>query len=414
MNLADSERIAGVLEQIGYEKTPDINEADLAIVNMCSVRQSAVDRVCGISQKLITSRLKKKRQKTILTGCMLKQDVNKFSNKFDFVFNIKDLKKWPKYLKGKELSNKSLARIVIEPKRQNDFLAYIPISNGCNNFCSYCVVPYVRGKETCVNHKEIISEAKKAIEKGAKEVWLLGQNVNSYKSPNDKKIHFPELLKMVNDLPGNFWIRFTSPHPKDFSENLIRTMQGCKKVTPYLNLPLQSGSDRILKKMNRPYTTNQYKKIIKMVRQKIPGIFLSTDVIVGFPGEGEKEFETTKKFFGEIGFDMAYILKYSPRPGTASVKMKDIVKKQEKEKRYRILTEILKNSALKNNQKMIGKNIEALVLKETKNMLEGKTKDYRNIVLSGSKKLIGKFVVVKITHATPWGLKGEIISPRDI
>lgn len=410
MNIADSERIAGVFEQIGYKKSQNLNEADLVIVNMCSVRQSAVDRICGISQKLIQSKSKKKGQKTILTGCMLKQDIHKFEAKFDFVFNIKDLKNWPKYLKGKELGKKDFCKILVKPKRQNDFLAYIPISNGCNNFCSYCVVPYVRGKEECINHQQIINEAKESIAGGAKEIWLLGQNVNSYKSPKNKIINFPQLLKMVNDIPGNFWIRFTSPHPKDLSDKLIEAMKACKKVTPYLNLPIQSGNNQILKKMNRPYTTNHYKKIITKVRHAIPEIFLSTDIIVGFPGETKKQFEETRKFFEEIGFDMAYILKYSPRPGTASEKMKDSVEKKEKENRYRILTESLKKSALKNNQKMIGKNLETLVLKETKNMLEGKTNDYRNIVFEGSKRLIGKFVLVKIINATPWGLKGKIIS----
>jgi len=408
MNIADSERIAGVLEQIGYEKAPNLDEADLAVVNMCSVRQSAVDRVCGISQKLIQS--KKKRHKTILTGCMLRQDLHKFEDKFDFVFDIKDLKNWPRYLKGKELGKKDLCKISVEPRRQNDFLAHIPISNGCNNFCSYCVVPYVRGKETCINHQQIINEVKKSVEGGAKEIWLLGQNVNSYKSPENKKIDFPELLKMVNEIPGNFWIRFTSPHPKDLSDKLIKVMKSCKKITPYLNLPIQSGSNQILKKMNRPYTTNHYKKIVDKVRRAIPGIFLSTDIIVGFPQETKKQFEKTKKFFEKIGFDMAYILKYSPRPGTVSAKMKDDVEKKEKENRYRILTESLKKSSLKNNEKMIGKDLEVLVLKETKNLLEGKTRDYRNIVFEGPKKLIGNFVLVNITSATPWGLRGKIIS----
>jgi len=410
MNIADSERIAGVFEQIGYEKARNLDEADLAIVNMCSVRQSAADRVCGISQKLLQPKSKKKGRKTILTGCMLKQDVNKFEEKFDFIFNIKDLEKWPRYLKGRELGKKDIRLFSALPKRQNDFIAHIPISNGCNNFCSYCVVPYTRGKEMCIDHQKIIDEAKKSIETGAKEIWLLGQNVNSYKSSENKKIDFPELLKMVNEIPGNFWIRFTSPHPKDLSDKLIETMRACKKITPYLNLPIQSGSNQILKKMNRPYTTSHYKKIINKVRRAIPDIFLSTDVIVGFPQETKKQFEETKKLFEEVGFDMAYILKYSPRPGTVSAKMKDNVEKKEKEIRYRILTESLKKSALKNNEKMVGKNLEVLVLKETKSFLEGKTKDYRNIIFEGPKKLIGNFVMINIISATPWGLRGKIIS----
>lgn len=413
MNISDSEKISKVLEQTGYKKAKNINMADLIVVNMCSVRQSATDKICGMSQKLLAIKAKKKGLKTILTGCVLDQDKKKFKEKFDFIFSIKDLRNWPKYLKngkGEMRAQKNRDYLEVFPNRQNNFLAYIPISNGCNNFCSYCVVPYVRGKEICRDHNLILKETKKALKNGAKEIWLLGQNVNSYKSPENKSIDFPRLLKIIDDISGNFWLRFTSPHPKDFSKKMIKMMGKCKKLTPYLNLPMQSGSDKILKKMNRPYTAKKYLMIVKNVRQAIPNIFLSTDVIVGFPGEKKKQFEETKKIFKKAKFDMAYILKYSVRPSTASAKMEDDVSQKEKEKRYAILTEELKKNALKKNLSLIGKTSKVLIQSEKNGLLEGKTKDYRTIVLEGPKKMIGKFITAKIIKATSWGLGGKLIS----
>ena len=321
MNKSDSERIATILEERGYIPASKINEADLILVNMCSVRQSAVDRVFGISQKLSKLKTQKSKVKTVLTGCILKSDKKKFREKFDIIWNNKNY-------------------FDIQPKYQNK-VAYIPISNGCNNFCTYCVVPFTRGPLICRDHQEILKEVKNAIKKGFKEIWLLGQNVNDYTSPIDPSINFPKLLKMVADLPGNFLIRFTSPNPKNFSDELIDVMANSKKIAKYLNLPVQSGDNQILKKMNRPYTVEQYKNLVKKIRKKIPDINLSTDVIVGFPGETKKQFENTVKLFKEIKFNMAYIAKYSPRPGTAAFQMKDNIPLTEKKRREKILMGII-------------------------------------------------------------------------
>jgi tRNA-2-methylthio-N6-dimethylallyladenosine synthase len=219
------------------------------------------------------------------------------------------------------------------PNYSHPQAGYVPIMTGCNNFCTYCVVPYTRGREKSRPAKEIIREVKKLVKKSYKEIWLLGQNVNSY--PN-----FPDLLRKINALPGDFKIHFMSSHPKDFSDDLIKAIGECKKVSKEIHLPVQSGNNEILKKMNRPYTVNHYKKLVRKIRKAIPDIKLSTDVIVGFPGETKKQFQDTVKLFKEIKFDKAYISRYSPRPGTPASKLKDNVAPLEKKRRWKILDEI--------------------------------------------------------------------------
>ncbi len=337
MNESDSERIAAVLENNKY-KASNINEADLVIINMCSVRQSAVDRVYGLIPKL-------KEQKTILTGCVLKKDKNNLSKQFDYVLDIKDIAKWPIFPKSS-----SDNYLKIKPKYSNNSSACIPIMTGCNNFCSYCVVPYARGREISRPAKEIICEVKNLVKRNTNEIWLLGQNVNSYKKG---KTDFPKLLKMVNNVPGDFSIRFISPHPKDFSDELINVMAEHDKIAKYLNLPIQSGDDKILEKMNRNYTVDDYKRLVEKIRKKMPALNLSTDIIVGFPKETKKQFENTVKLFKEIKFNMAYVSKYSPRPGTAAAKLKNNVSPQEKKRREKVLREILKQTTLENKSKKL-------------------------------------------------------------
>jgi len=421
MNKSDSERIVTVLENCGFEPTPKESEADLILINACSVRQSAVDRIHGKINNFKNLKRKNPNLKIILTGCLLKADQKKFKDRVDLIFDIRDLSLLPQFFNLKtKLKVKSYLQIL--PKYQTSFRAYVPIIIGCNNFCSYCVVPYTRGQEISRPAKEILCEIKSLIDRGYKEIWLLGENVNSYqsfltleeKSPqtnqeiSPKKVNFPELLKMINDLPGNFWIRFTSSHPKDFSDQLIDVIASCKKVAKYINLPIQSGDNQILKKMNRPYTVEQYKALVKKIRKKIPEVCLSTDVIVGFPGETKKQFQNTVKLFKEIKFDMAYIAQYSKRAGTAAAKLKDNVSHQEKERRDKILTEVLKRTALQNNQKYIGKIVEALPEKMVKGFLIGKTKTFKTVKFKGKENLIGKFVKVKIIDALPWGLKAKL------
>lgn len=307
MNKSDSERIAASLEKDGYRPASKMNGADLIVVNMCSVRQPAVDRVFGLAQKF-----KSMQVKTVLTGCILKKDRAKFRSIFDEIWE--------------------------NPEKRSTTSKFIPISSGCDNFCTYCVVPHTRGPLVCRNHKEILSEIKNAVQTGIKEIWLLGENVNKYLS---NSVNFAKLLEMINDIPGDFRIRFTSPNPADFTDELIEAMAKCRKVAKFLNLPVQSGDNEMLRKMNRPYTIERYKNLVKKIREKIPDINLSTDVIVGFPGETKKQFKNTIKLFKEMKFSIAYISKYSPRPGTAAFLLKDDVSIKEKKRREKCLIRLL-------------------------------------------------------------------------
>jgi len=421
MQISDSQRITTTLKKIGFKKALSPKEADLIVVNMCSVRQSAVDRIWGLTLKFKEQRAVNHKLRTILTGCILSPDFEKFKPHFDYILSIKTLPYWKEILRKEKFyyypnlrrleSCNELKRnyLEIEPLYFNNFSAFIPISTGCNNFCSYCVVPHARGLLACKDHKSILKEIQKLVKKNFKEFWLLGQNVNDYHSPGDPLIDFPELLRLINEIPGDFWIRFTSPHPKNFSEKLIKVLAESKKITEYLNLPVQSGDNSILKKMNRSYTVSGYKKLVKNLRKAIPKICLSTDVIVGFPGETKKQFENTVKLFKDIKFDMAYIAEYSPRAQTNASKIKDSISKKEKTKRRKILTEILKKTALKSNKKYIGKNLDILVEQEKNGFLFGKTRTYKVVKFEGEKKLVGNFVKVKIAGATYFGLKGKLI-----
>jgi len=405
MNISDSERIASVLDSIKYKQTSNMSEADLVIVTMCSVRQSAVDRVHGLVVKFNKLRERNPKFKAILTGCVLNRDKKLFINGFDYVVDIRDIKKIPNILGLKKVKTTD-NYLNIAPKYSSKFSANIPIMTGCNNFCSYCVVPYARERELSRPAKEIVSEIKNVVNKEYKEIWLLGQNVNSYK---DKNTNFPKLLKMINSIKGNFWIRFTSSHPKDFSEELITVMASLNKVTPYLNLPIQSGDDKVLKSMNRHYTVKQYKDKINKLRKRISNISLSTDIIVGFPGEKKKKFNNTVKLFENIKYDMAYINKYSPRSGTAAFKLKDNISWPEKKRREKVLTDVLKQTALEKNKKLIGKETSVLINENRGNDYFGKDEQYKTIKIKSNKNILGKIVKVKITEAYPFILKGEIL-----
>lgn len=395
MNKNDSERIASFFDKNGLVEA-DMKEADVIVVNACSIRESAIDRIHG---KMKNIRGMKKKPITILTGCVLQKDRLKVSSLFDHILETKDLSRWSLPF----INPEDKEYFDIMPKRKNRS-ALISVMTGCNNFCSYCAVPYTKGREVSRSWEEVLKETEEAVKNGCREVWLLGQNVNSYKGG----VSFADLLKKINEIKGNFWIRFTSSHPKDFSPELVNAMAECSKVTEYLNLPLQSGDNDVLKMMNRPYTANRYKEIIDMVREKIPRIAISTDIIVGFPGETEKQFRNTVKMVNEIRFEMAYISRYSPRPGTVSAKMEDNVPTEEKRRREKVLTEIIKEISLLKNKEYKGKKEEVLVLEKRKNgQLVGKTRGYKSVLLKGPKRLVGEFVKVKITHVSPWGLKGE-------
>jgi len=413
MNVSDSERIEAHLQRNGWKKSPSPESSDLIVVNMCSIRQSAVNRVFG--RMKFFSKLKKKnpKLKTMLTGCILKRDFEKLRAGFDFILPVSRIASFSKIAKKGERTHIFLKRTEKEGikylKQGKTATSYIPVSVGCDNFCTYCVVPYTRGKETCRAPEEIIKEAKESIRQGTKEIWLLGENVNAYNHPDLKKktVDFADLLRKIERIPGYFWIRFISSNPKYFSEKLISTISDSEKITKYLSLPLQSGDEGILKRMNRGYTAREYEKTVEKILEKIPECFLSTDAIVGFPGETEKQFQNTAKLFEKLKFDMAYISQYSPRRGTEAFKMKDNVPREEKIRREMILNDILKKTAFEKNEKLVGKTVEALPQFFKNGILEGKTKEYKTIKFEGPASLIGKFAKVEVTECLPWGLKGK-------
>lgn len=394
MNKSDAERIERILQKIGYKKTFNDKEADLIVVVACSIRQSAVDRIYG------KFRWWQKKQKagtltTVLTGCVLKEDLKKFKPKFDYIFDIKDLDQF----------------LLLEPVYNSKFQAAVPIITGCNNFCTYCAVPYTRGREKSRPYKDIINEVKKLIKKNYKEITLLGENVNSY------RYNFPKLLKEIAEMPGDFWIRFTAPHPKDFSDELIKIIAQYPKICKQINLPVQSGNDRILRRMNRPYTIKQYINLVRRIKKNIPDISLSTDCIVGFPGETKKQFLDTCKLFRKIKFNMAFIAQYSPRPGTPAAKMKQTVSHEEKKKRDVALTKILKSTAKNINKKLIGQTVKVLVEKYRIDHWLGRTEQNVTVRFNAPQKpnLSGKFINIKLTKADSFDFEGKLASPvRDI
>ncbi len=436
MNKADSERIAGYLEDLGYEWAEDRTLANLVVLTTCGVRQSAEDRIYGLIPKI---KKENKNTKIILTGCLSeREDVRKrLEGKVDIWLPIKELPKLSKLLKPTPSSSEEgnfddCDYLKLNPKYNSKFSAFVPIGNGCDNFCSYCVVPYARGREVYRNAHEIIEEVKNLVKNGYKEINLIAQNVNSYSScitnhvsqiTKDSKItnrnfmNFADLLRLVNDIEGDFWIRFATSHPKDMSDELIQAIADCDKICEYIHLPAQAGDNEVLKNMNRKYTIEHYKKLIDRIRDTILGVAVSTDIIVGFPGETKEQFQNTVKLFEEIKYDLAYIAQYSPRYGTKAAKMDDDVPQEEKKRREVILTEILKKTALNNNKKYIGKEVEVLIDSKSRDgFWQGKTRTYKNVrILDSSKQitdnrnLLGQFIKVKIISADVFGLEGEIL-----
>jgi len=432
MNRSDAERIGSLFESLGLEKSDKMADADIAVVVMCSVRQMATDRVFGLEQKFKEINKTNPDFESILTGCIVENDKEKFSKIFNFILDIKKLHQWqnilgikvgdkrdncggptPASLRGLDPRNDSDYFSVL-PKQSSRFSALIPISKGCDNFCTYCVVPYTRGSLESRPADDILAEVKAAVKNGAKEIWLLGQNVNNYHF-ND--IDFAKLLRSVNDISGNFWIRFTSPHPKDFNAAAVNVMAQCQKVTPYLNLPIQSGDDIILKAMARPYTVGQYKTLVKKIRAAFKKyraglekeIAISTDVIVGFPGETKTQFNKTAKTFKTVKYDMAYISQYSKRAGTAAALLEDNILKSEKKWREETINDIVKITALGHNKKYIGKTVAVLVDSIKNGFGFGKNRQYKTVKFPIGKNNIniGDIVSVKIAQAQSFGLVGN-------
>lgn len=413
MNKSDSERVAGYLNECGLKNVKDRKKADLVIINTCGVRQSAEDRVYGLVPKI---KKENKQAKIVITGCLsLREDVQKRLEKnVDIWLPIVDLPKFAEKLNLRDKQVNCGDYLNIRPEYESKISAFVPIGNGCNNFCTYCVVPYARGREVYRPADEIISEVKNLLDNGYKEIILIAQNVNSYKYNN---INFPKLLRMANDISGEFWIRFATSHPKDMGDELIKTIAECKKVCHHVHLPAQAGDNRIIKAMNRHYTREHYIGLIKKIRQAMSDASITTDIIVGFPGESKKEFNNTAKLFREIKYDMAYIAQYSPRYGTAALKLVDDVEKKEKKRREEELMKILRKTALENNKKYIGKIEEVLIFgMGSDGRYFGYTRSSKNVKIANIKEkcVIGKFVKVKITKVQDFGLEGEVLAKKEV
>lgn len=422
MNKSDSEKIAGVLEKHGYLATERLENANMVILNTCAVRKSAEDRFFSFLRKC--KKLKNKNNLKIgVTGCLLKTRLKRILDFADFTFKIKDLPALGNNIdhdntkhRYKEKS-KSIDYLSIEAKRESKSHAYIPIMSGCDNFCSYCAIPFARGKEISRPSKDIIKEIENLLNKNYKAFTLLGQNVNSYGKGLKENTDFTKLLEKICDLEGDFWIWFLSSHPKDMKRKLINVIAKEKKICKYLHFALQSGSNRILTSMNRHYTKEKCQKLISYIYQKMPGISLSTDIIVGFPGETRKDFKETLDLCQKSDFEMAYIGRFSKRPLTKAYVMKETVSNNEKKSREKELQRVIAKNNLRRNERFIGKKKKVLVdqqiiskgKKKNVNRYIGKTAEFKTVKFVSKKKIKnGNFVRVLIKKVLDFGLEGEI------
>lgn len=435
LNENDSEKLCGMLEKMGYTKTEKQNDADLALFNTCCVRENAEDKLFGKLGEL--KRLKEQKGIIIaIGGCMMQEKhiTDKIKESYPFVdilFGTHTLHKFPEDLYKVIEEKRKLEDILdidgkiyegLPIKRDSKIKASVTIMNGCNNFCSYCIVPYVRGRERSRQPRDIIEEVKKLAKEGYKEITLLGQNVNSYlRVEREKNIPFEEyqgvnsfatLLRAINKIDGIERIRFISPHPKDFTDDVIEAIADCEKVCKLVHLPLQSGNTKVLKEMNRKYTKEQYLNLVEKMKNKIPNLTLSTDIIVGFPGETDEEFEDTLEVVEKVGFEQVYMFIYSRRVGTPGDKMQNQISEDIKHKRFDKLKALVESQIEENNKKYIGTTQKILVEGESKNnsnMLSGRTESNKVVIFEGSKELIDKIINIKIISQHMWYLKGEIL-----
>lgn len=425
LNVSDGEKIKGLLGKIGYDFTDDESDADLIILNTCAVRESAEDRVFGIIGSM--KKLKEIKPSLIIgiAGCMTAQSriaekIKKSYPHVSFVMGTSAINSLPQLLldciNGRkfaaDISEYSDFSESVPQIRESGFKASVPIMFGCNNFCTYCIVPYVRGRERSRQPEDIIGEVRKLVRSGYKEIMLLGQNVNSYGSDLDGKMSFPQLLRELNIIEGDFIIRFMSSHPKDASKELIDAIFECEKVAKHLHLPLQSGSSSVLKRMNRRYTAEKYLEIVDYIRQRDPEFSLTTDIIVGFPNETDAEFRETLDMIRRVKFDNIYSFIYSKRSGTKAAEIEDVIGEEEKSCRMRKLLEVQREISSEHYKRFIGLKMRVLidgVSKKRIGFLSGKSSEFIIVEFEGDASLIGQFVDVEITEAMNWAVVGKMI-----
>lgn len=425
LNVSDGEKIKGILKNAGYEFTENENDADLIILNTCAVRENAEDRVFGIVGSM--KHLKERKPELIIgiSGCMTAQDhiAEKIKSSYpqvSFVLGTSALSALPglllEALKGarysedrREYDDFSAAS---EQVRDSSFKASVPIMYGCNNFCTYCIVPYVRGRERSRLAEDIINEVTDLVNHGYKEIMLLGQNVNSYGNDLSDGITFPQLLRRLNEIDGDFIIRFMSSHPKDASKELLNAIFDCEKVAKHLHLPVQSGSNDVLDRMNRRYTVEKYLEIVDCLRAKDPLFSLTTDLIVGFPNESDEDFEATLALIRRVKYDNIYSFIYSKRTGTKAAEIDDKISDEVKSLRMRRLLEVQREISTEHYKRFIGKQMRVLVDGESKKregFLTGKSEEFIIAEFPGDSSLIGSFVEIEVTEAKNWAVIGKII-----
>lgn len=423
MNAHDSEKIAGMLESMGFIESDIEEHADFVIYNTCCIRENAEEKIYGRLGRLKYYKGRNRDLKIALCGCMTQQDIVieklKQSYKYvDIVFGTFNLYKLPELLYTSLHTKGTLFDIWKEEKEivedlptlhKNAFTASVNIMYGCNNFCSYCIVPYVRGRERSRNPQDILIEIESLVKNGIKEILLLGQNVNSYGKNLDIPISFAQLLKQINEIEGLERIRFMTSHPKDLSDELIEAMKNCNKVCNYLHLPVQSGSSKILKRMNRRYTKEDYLYLVDKIKKEIPDIFISTDIIVGFPGETEEDFQETLEVIRKVKYSTAFTFIYSKRTGTPAAIMDEQIPEEVVKDRFDRLLDVLNPIVHEVHESQVGKTASVLVEGTSKedSILTGRTENNTLVHFKGTQDLIGKIVPVKIKENKTFYLIGE-------
>ena len=433
LNENDSEKLSGIVTKMGYTKTENIEEANLILFNTCCIRENAEER---LFRKLGEAKKYKEKNNAIIAigGCMMQEKhiVEKLHKSYpyvDIIFGTHTLHKVPEDIYKILVDNGRLEDVldidgeVIEGlpiKRDDNIKALVTIMNGCNNFCTYCIVPYVRGRERSRHPKDILEEIEGLAKQGYKEIMLLGQNVNSYLRSEKWKEKgldynginsFATLLRAINKIDGIERIRFISPHPKDFTEDVIEAIRDCEKICNFIHLPIQSGSSNILKTMNRKYTKESYLELVNKMREKIPGVKFSTDIIVGFPGETEEDFEDTLDVVRKVNFEQVFMFIYSRRVGTPADKMENQIPEEIKHKRFEKLKDLVESQIDLNNKEYIGTTQKVLIEGYSKNdssKLTGRTESNKVVILVGKNELIGKMLDVKIISEHKWYLKGSL------
>ena len=422
MNVHDSEYISGIMEDIGYIKTEEMDEADVIIVNTCAIRENAHNKAEGMLGRIKHLKEEKDNIVVIFCGCMAQEEglVNKIKDYkwIDIICGTHNYHKIPEYLDEYYKKNDLVREVFsiegnvyenIPVNRDSKYTAWVNIQYGCDKFCTYCIVPYTRGKQRSRRPEDIIDEVRELYNNGYQEVTLLGQNVNAYGKDLEEEYDFATLLGEVSQT-GIPRIRFMTSHPWDFTDKMIEVIGKCDNIMPYVHLPIQSGSDRILKLMGRKYTVSEYLELVKKIREKVKNVSITTDIIVGFPGETEEDFLKTIDVVNEVKYDLAYTFIFSPREGTPAAKMKDEVSMEEKKERLARLNALINKYALISNEKMKDKTVDVLIVSESdkKDKYMGYTENMKLVNVDCGSEFLGKIVPVKITEAKTWSLDGVV------